>query len=183
MPMIKNNIFIVGPLGAGKSSIGFHIARQLKLPFFDSDREVEKRSGVDIDWMFAVEGEAGFRQRELQVIQDLSQKDGIVLATGGGTVVIPEACELLTNNGIIVYLTVPFGEQLGRVKRFLNKRPMLGEQKPEEQLHLLNQQREALYNQIAHLTYVNDEQFPIQLAKRIIRDINDFKQADAFGGS
>lgn len=171
----KNNLFIIGPLGAGKSSVGYHLAKRLQLPFYDSDREVEKRSGVDIDWMFAVEGEAGFRQRELQVIQDLCSQDGIVLATGGGTVVIPEARETLTNNGITIYLTVPFEEQLNRVKRFLNKRPMLGEGQPE-QLERLNHQRELLYQEIADLTYQNDTKNQAALAKKIIHDIRELKK-------
>ena len=130
----KKNIFLVGPYAAGKTSVGYHLGRLFKLPFFDSDREVERRSGVDIDWMFSIEGEAGFRERERHVIDDLTQMAGVVLATGGGTVVIPECREMLRARGIVVYIQVPFSQQAERIKRFPAKRPSL---KDKENKHLI----------------------------------------------
>jgi len=168
---MKHNIFIIGPFAAGKSSLGYQLGRFLNLPFYDSDREVEKRSGVDIDWMFAVEGEEGFRQRELIIIDELSSQNGIVIATGGGTVAIPECKKMLSERGIVVYLKVPFSEQLSRVKRFPAKRPMLDIDDPAKKLKILNDERALLYESIANLTYTNASANPAQLAKKIIKDI------------
>jgi shikimate kinase len=165
------NIFIIGPYGAGKSSVGFQISKILKLPFYDSDREIENRSGVDIEWMFAIEGESGFRARELQIIKDLSKEEGVIIATGGGTVVIPECREILRNKGTIVYLQVPFEEQLSRIKRFPAKRPTLDNHHPEEKLNKLNKEREELYKELAHVTYVNTGKYPRKLAQKIVHDL------------
>jgi len=167
---MHTNIFIIGPLGAGKSSIGYQIAKSLRMRFYDSDREVENRSGVDIDWMFAIEGEEGFRTREQHVIEDLTKQQNIVIATGGGTVVTPECSTALSSRGIVVYLKVPFSEQLSRVKRFPAKRPML-KSNPEEKLQLLNTERQQLYESIADLSYINNTENPHQLARQIIKDI------------
>ena len=80
----KRNIFLVGPMGAGKSTIGRQLAQQLNMEFYDSDQEIEKRTGADVGWVFDLEGEEGFRDREEKVINELTEKQGIVLATGGG---------------------------------------------------------------------------------------------------
>ena len=165
------NIYIIGPYGAGKSSIGFQISKLLKMPFYDSDREIEKRSGVDIDWMFSIEGEEGFRNRELMIIRELTRLQGVIIATGGGTVVIPECQKLLGENGIVIYLKVPFAEQLTRIKRFPAKRPTLDNKNPEDKLKQFNQDREKLYQEIADLTYENTGKYPRKLASKIIKDM------------
>ncbi len=167
---MHKNIFIIGPLGAGKSSVGFHIAKKLHMTFYDSDREVEQRSGVDIDWMFEVEGEAGFRSREQQVISDLTAKHNVVIATGGGTVMIPECRTLLKERGTIIYLQVSFTEQLQRVQRFPAKRPEI-QSNPEAKLAAYNKECEDLYASLADLTYLNTNKHPAQLAYHIIKDI------------
>ncbi|MGR9071186.1 shikimate kinase AroK, partial [Klebsiella quasipneumoniae] len=100
----KRNIFLIGPMGAGKSTIGRHLAEQLHMEFFDSDHEIERRSGADIGWVFDVEGEEGFRIREEKVIGDLSEQQGIVLATGGGAIKSRETRNKLSARGIVVYL-------------------------------------------------------------------------------
>ncbi len=100
----KRNIFLVGPMGAGKSTIGRHLADQLHLEFFDSDQEIERRTGADIAWVFDLEGEEGFRRREEGVISDLTEMQGIVLATGGGSVMSKEVRNKLSARGIVVYL-------------------------------------------------------------------------------
>jgi shikimate kinase len=167
--MLKN-IYIIGPLGAGKSSVGKYLAKLLKRPFYDSDREVEKRSGVNIEWMFDVEGEAGFKAREQTVVEDLSKEEGIVLATGGGTVENPVCREALAN-GIVIYIQVAFEEQATRVKRFPWKRPQLRSADPEQKLLELNEQREQLYASIADYSYVNSNKNPYFLARKIVKDI------------
>ena len=145
-----DNIFIIGPYGAGKSSIGYQLGLLLKKPFFDSDREIEKRAGVDIDWMFTIEGEKGFRIRELQIIKELTQMKGVIIATGGGTVVIPECRDLLQKKGTVIYLQVPFEEQLKRIKRSPAKRPTLDEEHPETKLEKLNKEKGYTFCMIEH---------------------------------
>src|SRR6056300_666156 len=100
----KRNIFLVGPMGAGKSTIGRHLADELHLEFFDSDQEIERKTGADIAWIFDLEGEDGFRDREANTINELTDKQGIVLATGGGSIVTPAVRNRLSARGIVVYL-------------------------------------------------------------------------------
>ncbi len=100
----KRNIFLVGPMGAGKSTIGRQLAQQLNMEFYDSDQEIEKRTGADVGWVFDLEGEEGFRDREEKVINELTEKQGIVLATGGGSVKSRETRNRLSARGVVVYL-------------------------------------------------------------------------------
>jgi len=120
----KRNIFLVGPMGAGKSTIGRHIADQLHLEFVDSDQEIERRTGADIAWVFDLEGEEGFRLREEGVIGDLTEMQGIVLATGGGSVMSKEVRNKLSARGIVVYLETPIEKQVARTQRD-KRRPLL----------------------------------------------------------
>ena len=108
------NIFLIGPMGAGKSAVGRHLARTLHLSFVDSDDEIESRTGVDIPFIFEKEGEEGFRKREAAVIGDLSKIDGVVLATGGGAVVDPQNRSLLGGRGYVVYLYTTVDQQMSR---------------------------------------------------------------------
>ncbi|MCF6776958.1 shikimate kinase AroK [Thiotrichales bacterium 19X7-9] len=143
------NIFLVGPMGAGKSTIGRQLANELKLDFFDSDREIETRCGVDIDWIFDIEGEAGFRQRERMVLEDLCEQQGIVVATGGGAVLLPENRSLLSSRGTVVYLQASIKQQLERTARD-KRRPLLkGCDDKESRLKELMDAREALYSEVA----------------------------------
>lgn len=120
----KRNIFLVGPMGAGKSTIGRHLADQLHLEFFDSDQEIERRTGAEIAWVFDIEGEDGFRVREEGVISDLTEMQGIVLATGGGSVISKDVRNKLSARGIVVYLETPIEKQVARTQRD-KKRPLL----------------------------------------------------------
>jgi shikimate kinase len=113
----KRNIFLIGPMGAGKSTIGREIADRLHLEFFDSDQEIERRTGADIAWVFDLEGEEGFRKREETVIEDLSEKQGIVLATGGGSVISTNVRNRLSARGIVVYLETTIDKQVAYAKR------------------------------------------------------------------
>src|SRR5512139_3626147 len=112
----KRNIYLIGPMGTGKTAVGKHLARQLGVPFFDSDAEIEKVAGVDIPYIFEEEGEAGFRERERAMIAALTQQEPIVLATGGGAILAPENRQLLTSTGVVVYLETSVGQQLQRVR-------------------------------------------------------------------
>ena len=113
----KRNIFLVGPMGAGKSTIGRHIADQLNLEFVDSDQEIERRTGADIAWVFDLEGEEGFRLREESVIGDLTEMQGIVLASGGGSVMSQAVRNKMSARGIVGYLETPIEKQIARPQR------------------------------------------------------------------
>ncbi|NRA71846.1 MAG: shikimate kinase AroK [Gammaproteobacteria bacterium] len=163
----KRNIYIVGPMGAGKSTIGRHIAQQLHLEFFDSDNEIEERTGAEISWVFDVEGEDGFRVREAGVIDDLTQMQGIVLATGGGSILTKEVRNRLSARGFVVYLETTIDKQLARTQRD-KRRPLLQTDKPREVLEALAAIRNPLYEEIADLTVRTDEQSAKLVAKEII---------------
>jgi len=149
------NLFLVGPMGAGKSAVGRQLARQLHLEFVDSDEEVEMRTGVDIPFIFEKEGEAGFRKREATVIDDLSQRDGIVLATGGGAIMDPQNRNNLGARGLVVYLHTSVDQQLSRTRKGRD-RPLLDNDDPRAVLETLMAAREPLYREIADLTVDTD---------------------------
>ena len=149
------NLFLVGPMGAGKSAVGRQLARLLHLDFFDSDEEIENRTGVDIPFIFEKEGEAGFRQREVKVIDDLSQRQGIVLATGGGAVLDADNRSRLGARGFVIYLHTSVAQQLERTSRGRN-RPLLEREDKESMLTELMEARDPLYREIADLTVETD---------------------------
>ena len=154
----KRNIFLVGPMGAGKSTIGKYLAQQLHMEFYDSDHEIERRTGADISWVFDVEGEEGFRDREEKVINDLSELQGIVLATGGGSIKSRESRNRLSARGIVIYLETPVEKQLARVQKD-KRRPLLQtEEEPKDVLERLAAERNELYLEIADYVVRTDEQ-------------------------
>ena len=142
-------------MGAGKSAVGRQLARQLHLEFVDSDEEVEMRTGVDIPFIFEKEGEAGFRKREATVIDDLSQREGIVLATGGGAIMDPQNRNNLGARGLVVYLHTSVDQQLSRTRKGRD-RPLLDKDDPRAVLETLMAAREPLYREIADLTVDTD---------------------------
>ncbi|WP_119343769.1 shikimate kinase AroK [Facilibium subflavum] len=154
--IITQNVFLIGPVGAGKSTIGRQLASELKLDFVDSDREIEQRCGVDIDWIFDIEGEEGFRKREQEVLSDLATRQGIVLATGGGAILLPENRTLLSSRGKVVYLQASIEQQLERTAKD-KKRPLLQVDDKEAQLKKLLAEREPLYQEIADITIETSE--------------------------
>lgn len=167
----KRNIFLVGPMGAGKSTIGRQIARSLHLDFFDSDAEIEKRTGADISWVFELEGEAGFRAREEKVIEDLTEHMGIVLATGGGSIVSKENRNRLSARGIVVYLKTTIDKQVARTERD-KRRPLLAEaENPREVLEELAELRDPLYEEIADVVMETDDQSAKVVATQIIEKL------------
>lgn len=164
----KRNIFLIGPMGAGKSTIGRQLAQQLSMEFFDSDHEIERRTGADIAWVFDVEGEAGFRDREEKVINELTQKQGIILATGGGSVKSKETRNRLSARGVVVYLETSIEKQLARTQRD-KKRPLLQVDTPKDVLETLAMERNPLYEEIADVTIQADEQSAKSVANQIIK--------------
>ncbi len=165
----KRNIFLVGPMGAGKSTIGRHLADQLHMDFYDSDHEIERRTGADISWVFDVEGEEGFRKREEQMIAELTELQGIVLATGGGAIKSANTRNRLSARGIVVYLETPIEKQLARTQRD-KRRPLLQtEEDPKDVLERLSLEREPLYQEVADYTVRTDEQSAKLVANQIIQ--------------
>lgn len=152
--MTAASVFLVGPMGSGKTAVGRQLAKLLGYRFVDSDAEIEIRTGVDIPFIFEKEGEAGFRQREREVIEDLTQQEGIVLATGGGAVILPENREALAR-GRVVYLETSVAQQLART-RHGRHRPLLNTGSPRARLEQLMQAREPLYREVAHVTVRTD---------------------------
>ncbi|RCU45077.1 MULTISPECIES: shikimate kinase AroK [Corallincola] len=166
----KRNIFLVGPMGAGKSTIGRHLAQELHLEFYDSDSEIESRTGADIAWVFDIEGEEGFRAREETVINDLTELQGIVLATGGGSIMSKENRNKLSARGIVVYLETSIDKQYARTQRD-KRRPLLQTDDPRKTLEDLTDVRNPLYSEIADLTVKTDEQSARVVANQIIKEL------------
>jgi shikimate kinase len=166
----KRNIFLIGPMGSGKTAVGRHLARAVSAPFDDSDAEVERRTGVDISFIFEKEGEAGFRQREREAIDALTQLEPIVLATGGGAVLLPENRRCLASRGCVVYLETSVPEQAHRVRHGRN-RPLLADSDPRERLEQLMQHRAPLYAEIADVTVATDGRRVSSVADEILRKL------------
>ena len=149
------NLFLVGPMGAGKSAVGRQLARLLHMDFVDSDEEIESRTGVDIPFIFEKEGETGFRTREAKVIDDLSARQGIVLATGGGAIHDAANRSRLGARGYVIYLHTSVAQQLDRTSRGRN-RPLLENDDPRAVLESLMEVRDPLYREIADLVVETD---------------------------
>lgn len=165
------NVFLIGPMGAGKSAVGRQLSRALHVAFMDSDEEIESRTGVDIPFIFEKEGEAGFRRREAQVIEDLSGMDGVVLATGGGAIVDPRSRSHLGARGYVVYLRTSVEQQVARTRRG-RERPLLENEDPRRVLEALLTEREPLYLEIADLTVETDGRKVRAVADEIIDAIS-----------
>jgi shikimate kinase len=168
----KRNIFLIGPMGAGKSTIGRELADRLHLEFFDSDQEIERRTGADIAWVFDLEGEEGFRKREEGVIEDLSEKQGIVLATGGGSVISTQVRNRLSARGVVVYLETTIDKQVARTQRD-RRRPLLQtSEEPRTVLENLAIERNHLYEEIADVIVKTDDQSAKVVAHKIVERLD-----------
>lgn len=155
-------------MGAGKSTIGRQLASDLRLDFKDTDKEIEDRSGVDIPWIFDMEGEEGFRQREAAVLADLAKLDHILLATGGGIILKPENRKMLSSHGRVVYLMTSIDEQVRRTSRD-KKRPLLQGDNPRQVLTELMELRDPLYREVADYTIDTDGRSPKSVAQELSR--------------
>ncbi|WP_369413287.1 shikimate kinase AroK [Microbulbifer zhoushanensis] len=159
-------IFLVGPMGAGKSTIGKLLAAELQLPFADSDRVLEERTGADIPWIFDVEGEEGFRRRETDVLRDLCRGPVQVVATGGGIVLAEENRRQLRKHGLVVYLQASLDQLLERTSKNSN-RPLLQVPDPRARIAELLRERDPLYREVADIICDTDYCTPRQAALRV----------------
>ncbi len=146
----KGNIYLIGPMGAGKTAVGKQLALQLGLEFLDADAEIERRTGVDIGYIFEKEGEAGFRERERNMIAELSELRQTVIATGGGAVLDPGTRARLVATGTVIYLRTSIEEQLRRTGQS-RKRPLLNTENPRAVLERLRSEREPIYDETADI--------------------------------
>jgi shikimate kinase len=149
MTRSANRLFLVGPMGAGKTTIGRQLARRLGRRFIDSDQALEARTGVDIPTIFDIEGESGFRNREAAILDELSREPDIVLATGGGAILRPENRACLSERGTVIYLRADVATQLRRTAR--SNRPLLQTDDPRARLSALFAERDPLYRAVADL--------------------------------
>ena len=171
---MARNIFFVGPMGAGKTTIGRQLAKQLKRDFYDSDREIEQRTGVSIPLIFELEQEEGFRKREQAMIDELTQLENIVLATGGGAVLAPENRNHLSTRGYVIYLYAPISQLLRRTSNDKN-RPLLQTDNPRQKLEQLMAVRDPLYREVAD-TVIKTDNLPVkQVVKQIIQLSRELK--------
>lgn len=171
--MPPNNIVLIGPMGAGKSTIGLLLSKVLKIPFVDIDHEVEARAGADIPWIFDKEGEKGFRKRESNILLELSRRQGIVLATGGGAILSEQNRSILQSTGVVVYLAASIEQQLARTAKDKH-RPLLQTKNPRDVLTQLMEQREPLYKEIAQVVVTTDRRSPRLVVKEILQKAEQF---------
>lgn len=149
-PLKHGNLFLVGPMGAGKTTVGRELARQLHLSFHDSDHEIERRTGASIPLIFELEGEAGFRAREKTMIAELVRHENAVLATGGGAILDPATRAALATHGTVIYLLAPVDHLIKRIGRDTH-RPLMQTENPRVRLEQLVQERDLLYREIADI--------------------------------
>ncbi|MCP5162782.1 MAG: shikimate kinase AroK [Hahellaceae bacterium] len=165
--MAFDKVVLVGPMGAGKTTIGRLLSRELGYAFVDSDKEIEARCGANIPWIFDVEGEAGFRARERQTIEELSRQSGLVLATGGGAVLDSVNRENLKFRSKIVYLKTSVEQQFERTRRDRN-RPLLQKENPKQVLIELFEIRDPIYQSLADIVILTDKKSPKTVVKQIV---------------
>ncbi|MEO0442138.1 MAG: shikimate kinase AroK [Pseudomonadota bacterium] len=163
-------IVLVGPMGAGKSTIGRLLSKQLELPFIDSDSVIEDRCGANISWIFDVEGEEGFRQRETHILEELLKEKSLVLATGGGVVLKSENRQLLKQADVVVYLFATIEHLIQRTKQD-KQRPLLQVANAEERIRTLLEQRDPLYREVATRIVTTDTRSPRIVAKEIAENL------------
>ncbi|MFT7234904.1 MAG: shikimate kinase [Methylophagaceae bacterium] len=173
--MITSNIFLVGPMGAGKSTVGKQLAKALGRDFYDTDKEIERRTGVSISWIFEMEGEAGFRLREQKVVDELSSLKNIVLATGGGVVLSEDNRRALRSRGYVVYLSASTDQLLRRTKKDKN-RPLLQTENPKETVMKLMVERAPLYQDVADIELRTGEQSIQYVVSGLIKKLEQLDQ-------
>jgi shikimate kinase len=171
-PDDQRSIFLIGPMGSGKTAVGKALAKLCEFEFIDSDSEIERRTGVDIPMIFEKEGEAGFRQRERDIIAELTQRPRIVLSTGGGAIMAPESRAAFRERGFVVYLKTSVEQQAVRVREGHNRPMLSGAEDIAARLTGLMSVREPLYVETAHVAVSTDKRHVRSVADQIIRELH-----------
>ncbi len=166
------NIFLIGPMGVGKSTIGRQLAKLLRMEFEDTDHEIQRRTGVDIPTIFDFEGEEGFRRREKAVVEELTSQAGLVLATGGGVVLDPNNRRCLSGRGVVVYLSCSPEQQYDRTRQDRN-RPLLQTDDPMGKLQNIMEEREPIYSELADLVVSTEKRNAVTVAKEIVKRLKE----------
>jgi shikimate kinase len=172
-----NRIFLVGPMGSGKTTVGRHLARRLGMTFLDLDHEIQARCGVEVSVIFEIEGEAGFRKRESDLLEELSQRDNIILATGGGSVLDPGNRRVLRERGLVIYLRTSVDQQLRRLERD-KQRPLLQAPDRRARLEELAAARDPVYEEAAELIVNSANVPPSAMAGRVEQAIARHKERE-----
>ena len=167
------NIFIVGPMGSGKTTVGKIVAGELFLDFHDTDAKIEDTKGVTIDWIFDIEGEAGFRKRETTILKEMVALNSIVLATGGGIVIEEENRELLASRGTVFYLHTPLNTQVERTAKDKD-RPLLKDKDPAKVLADLQKSRQSLYEEVSDHIIDTESKSGSEVANEIVRLVKNY---------
>ncbi len=178
----RDNIFLVGPMGAGKTTIGKRVAEELGLTFYDLDNEIESRTGADVRLIFDIEGEDGFRKRETAMLEDLTSRTGVLVATGGGAVLAKENRRQLIRNGTVVYLHVPLERLAQRLERD-KKRPLLEGDDRKARLEELQQTREPLYREVADLIIETHQRNVPSMARFVTKRICEYRDGNEIGNA
>jgi len=173
---LSGNLVFVGMMGSGKTTVGRALARHLGKTFVDSDEEIQKRTGVNIPYIFDVEGESGFRLRESAALDDLVKRDNMVLATGGGVVLAEQNRTLLKQSGIVVYLRANVQDLWHRTRHDRN-RPLLQTKDPYGKLMELFQQRDPLYRQVADIVIQSGKQSAHNLMLQLVGEIDAYRKS------
>ena len=171
----QHNLFLVGPMGAGKTTIGRFLADNLNLEFIDLDTEIEVRCGANIPWIFDVEGEAGFRKRESRILEEITTRNGILLATGGGAVLDKNNRELLKQRGYVAYLSASVEQLLERTANDRN-RPLLQVDDPREVIEKLIVERDPFYREVADLVVATEKRKPQVVAEDIVAEVRQLME-------
>ena len=172
----KKHFFLIGPMGAGKTTLGKHLAKALNICFFDVDNEVVKTAGADIQWIFDVEGESGFRTRESKLLEKISQNQSpALIATGGGVILSEKNCEIMKKTGTVIYLYVSESSLFERLKRD-KKRPLLQAGDRKDTISKIFKIRDPLYKQLADITYMSNGLLIKRSVSDLIKKIEEFAQ-------
>jgi shikimate kinase len=170
------NIYLVGPMGSGKTTLGRRVAERLGLEFVDCDQEIERRTGASVNLIFDIEGEAGFRERETEVLREIASRSGLLVATGGGAVTRPANRELLRSTGFIVWLRTSVDHQIDRLGRD-QSRPLLQTPDRRQRLQRLAEQRNPLYQEVADLVFDSSNRNVKRVAEHLLQAITQHWQA------
>lgn len=174
----SRNIYLIGPMGSGKTTIGLRLAAELKLEFHDCDKALEAHTGASVGLIFDVEGEKGFRARETKMLKKLSRKKGVLVATGGGSVLSKANRDVLGQSGTVVYLETSVSQQLSRLRRD-KSRPLLRAPDREEKLHEMSRLRNPLYESIADITYCSTSRSIAMATDRLVTLIREYWQQNS----
>lgn len=178
----RGNVYLIGPMGSGKTTIGQRVAQLLGLEFLDCDHELEVRTGASVALIFDVEGEAGFRDRETRMLEELTARRGILLATGGGVVLKQRNRELLRRSGLVVYLSTSVAQQIKRLRRD-RSRPLIQTSDRRERLNRLAEERNPLYEELADIDFPSRDRSPDITARNLAEVISEYWSSEDPGAA